>query len=507
MTAYAELCVTSNFSFLRGASHPEELVTRAAELGLAAIAITDRNSVAGVVRAFSALKELTRLRDEADTETALDGPAIRSQQVTDHSSRQTAAPPGGPAPQVHAPLPKLIAGARLVLTDSSVEWLALPTDLAAWSRLTRLLSLGKRRAPKGECHLQRADLTVWGAGLILIALPPDSLDDPNPNTTRSDLQTMARAFPGQCFLGAAPRYDGRDQSRLDQLALLAQGINLPMVAVGDVLMHRAARRPLADVLTCLRMGCTIDNIGTHRLANGERRLKSGAEMARLFARHPAALRRSIEIADRCAFRLDDLRYQYPDEALNGEPAQDRLERLTRDGLRWRYPAGPPPKIIHRVEKELRLIREVDYAPYFLTVHDIVEFARSRGILCQGRGSAANSVVCYLLGITEVPPESITLIFERFISKERGEPPDIDVDFEHERREEVIQWIYARYGRERAGLTAVVIHFRSRAAIREVGKVMGLSQDVVARLSGQIWGWSSSAPDADRLRDAGLNPEL
>jgi len=508
---YAELCVTSNFTFLTGASHPEELITRAAELGLAAIAITDRNSVAGVVRAWSALKELARLRDEAQAtaEAAQDGPAIRSQRVTDHSSRQTVPHFTGATSalaQNDAPLPKLIAGARLVLTDSAVEWLALPTDLAAWSRLTRLLSLGKRRAPKGECHLQRADLAEWGQGLILIAMPPDPLEDAHPKTARSDLLSVARTFPGQCFLGAAPRYDGRDQARLDQLAVLAQGVNLPMVAVGDVLMHRAARRPLADVLTCLRLGCSIDSIGERRLANGERRLKSGAEMARLFHRHPAALRRTVEIADRCAFRLNDLRYQYPDEAQDGEPAQDRLERLARAGLHWRYPAGPPPKIVHRVEKELTLIREVDYAPYFLTVHDIVQFARAKGILCQGRGSAANSVVCYLLGITEVPPESITLIFERFISKERGEPPDIDVDFEHERREEVIQWIYDRYGRERAGLTATVIHFRSRAAIREVGKVMGLSQDVIARLSGQIWGWSSAAPGEDRLRDAGLSIE-
>jgi error-prone DNA polymerase len=514
MTAYAELCVTSNFTFLTGASHPEELVTRAAELGLAAIAITDRNSVAGVVRAFSALQELARLRDEATTQAKAaediphEGPTIRSQRVTDHSSRQTVPhfTGGTGAPSLSdVPLPKLIAGARLILTDSAVDWLALPTDLAAWSRLTRLLSLGKQRASKGDCHLRRADLLDWGGGLILIALPPDPLDDANPRATRADLLTLARAFPGQCFLGAAPRYDGRDQLRLDRLALLAQGVNLPMVAVGDVLMHRAARRPLADVLTCLRVGCTIDNIGARRLANGERRLKSGAEMARLFHRHPAALRRTLEIADRCAFRLSDLRYQYPDEARDGEPAQDRLERLAREGLHWRYPDGPPPRIIHRVEKELTLIREVDYAPYFLTVHDIVQFARSRGILCQGRGSAANSVVCYLLGITEVPPESITLIFERFISKERGEPPDIDVDFEHERREEVIQWIYDRYGRHRAGLTATVIHFRSRAAIREVGKVMGLSQDVIARLSGQIWGWSSAAPGEDRMRDAGLDP--
>jgi error-prone DNA polymerase len=262
---------------------------------------------------------------------------------------------------------------------------------------------------------------------------------------------------------------------------------------------------VADVLTCLRIGCTIDDIGAHRLANGERRLKSGAEMARLFHRYPAAIRRSIEIANTCAFRLDDLRYQYPDEAQDGEPAQDRLERLTRDGLHWRYPDGPPTEDHPPGGEGADPDPRGRYAAYFLTVHDIVAFARSKGILCQGRGSAANSVVCYLLGITEVPPESITLIFERFISKERGEPPDIDVDFEHERREEVIQWIYQRYGRERAGLTATVIHFRSRAAIREVGKVMGLSQDVVARLSGQIWGWSSSAPGEDRLRDAGLDP--
>jgi len=518
---YAELCVTSNFTFLRGASHPEELVTRAAELGLTAIAITDCNSVAGVVRAFSALKELARQRDEAQAQARAgagvaeaEGPVIRSQKVMDHSSRQTVphftGATAAPAPAGH-PLPRLIPGARLVLTDSPVDWVALPTDLAAWSRLTRLLSLGKRRAPKGDCHLSRADLGQWGKGMVLIALPPDPMEMTAPEaapelaTVRAHVQELARAFPGQCFLGAAPVYDGRDQARFDRLASLAQRAGIAMVAVGDVLMHRAARRPLADVLTCLRLGLTIDNIGHHRLTNGERRLKSGAEQAQLYHRYPAALRRSVEIAGRCAFRLDDLRYQYPDESRDGETAQDRLERLTREGVRWRYPAGASPQILARIDKELTLIREVGYAPYFLTVHDIVQFARAQGILCQGRGSAANSVVCYLLGITEVPPETITLIFERFISKERGEPPDIDVDFEHERREEVIQWIYERYGRERAGLTATVIHFRSRAAIREVGKVMGLSQDVIARVAGQIWGWSSSAPGEDRLREAGLDP--
>ncbi|MDQ1900593.1 error-prone DNA polymerase [Paracoccus sp. WLY502] len=507
---YAELCVTSNFTFLTGASHPEELVTRAAELGLAALAITDRNSVAGVVRAFSALKELGRLEDEAWAAAGQEGPEVRSRRVMDHSSRQpvahlsaaTEAP--GPRPRL---LPRLIPGARLVLTDSVTEWVALPTDVAAWSRLTRLLSLGKRRAPKGQCRLTRADLLDGAQGLILIAVPPDPLEGEADLhcRVRADLLAVARAFPGMGFLGAAPRYDGRDPARFNRLAELAQAVNLPLVAVGDTLMHRASRSPLADVLTCLRIGCTIDTIGTRALPNGERRLKSGAEMARMFHRHPAAIRRTLEIAARCAFRLDDLRYQYPDETQDGEPAQTRLERLAREGLAWRYPEGPPPKIAARMDKELRLIAEVEYAPYFLTVHDIVAFARSKGILCQGRGSAANSVVCYLLGVTEVPPESITLIFERFISKERGEPPDIDVDFEHERREEVIQWIYDRYGRHRAGLTATVIHFRTRAAIREVGKVMGLSQDTLARLSGQIWGFASSPPSEDRLREAGLDP--
>jgi len=463
---YAELCITSNFSFLRGASHPEELVRRATELGLSAIAITDHNSVAGVVRAFAALNELARV-DE------------------------------------NLALPRLIPGARLILQDSALHWVALPKDIAAWSRLTRLLTLGKRRAPKGECHLYRADLLEAGQGMVLIALPPDPLGVP---PAQAHLREMAVRFPGACHLGAVPRYDGRDATRFEQLAAAAQLTGLPMVAVGDVLMHHASRRALADVLTCLREHCTIDQIGRRRLPHGENRLKSHADMARLFHRWPAALRRTVEIADQCTFALSELKYQYPDEALNGESAMARLARLTREGLSWRYPHGAPPKVTQAVEKELTLIEEVDYPAYFLTVYDIVKFARSRGILCQGRGSAANSVVCYLLGITEVPPESITLIFERFISKDRNEPPDIDVDFEHERREEVIQWIYQRYGRDRAGLTAAVIHFRARAAIREVGKVMGLSDDIIARLSGQIWGFSQEPPSPDRLRDAGLNPE-
>ncbi|WP_095590691.1 error-prone DNA polymerase [Actibacterium ureilyticum] len=489
---YAELCVTSNFTFLTGASHPEELVVRAAELGLSAIAITDRNSLAGVVRAYRALKELRRGMEDAIR--------IRSQHRVDQCSRQEV---GQPSPitrpdAVH--LPKLIVGCRLVLRDSTVDWIALPRDRAAYQRLTRLLTLGKRRAEKGACHLDRADLLNGCGGMILIALPQGGLDDALP-----DIQKMQRRFPGHVFLGAAPRYDGSDCAWLDQCAHLALRASAPMVAIGDVLMHRASRRQLADVLTCMREHITIDQIGTRALPNGERRLKGHADMLRLFRDHPAALRRTLEITARCSFDLSELSYEYPDEISQGETPQARLERLTRDGLKRRYPTGAPQRVHDLMDKELKLVAELGFPAYFLTVYDIVQFARSKGILCQGRGSAANSILCYLLGITDVSPDQIAMVFERFISKHRGEPPDIDVDFEHERREEVIQWIYEKYGRHRAGLCATVIHFRSRAAIREVGKVMGLSQDVTAGLSGQIWGHSNGGADPDRIRELGLDP--
>lgn len=499
---YAELCVTSNFTFLTGASHPEELVARAAELGLAAIAVTDRNSLAGVVRAHVARRELARALAE---KAAADGARIRAQARHDPSSRQSQ--PGTLLPTAPGPLPRLIVGARLVLRDCAVEWLALPTDRAAYARLSQLLSLGKRRAPKGQCHLDLADLLDHGAGMMLIALPPDmqSPDIRAPAITAT-LQRVGQRFPGACHLGAAPRYDGRDGQWLAQLAALADQVALPMVALGDVLMHHAARRPLADVLTCIRVGCDIATLGSRALPNAERRLRAPAEMARLFRAFPAALRRTLEIANRCAFSLDELSHEYPDEASGGEDAQTRLERLTRAGLWRRYPEGIPPEVADKTAKELRIVRTLRFAAYFLTVNDIVEFARSRGILCQGRGSAANSVICYALGITEVPPDRISMVFERFMSEARGEPPDIDVDFEHERREEVIQHIYDRYGRDRAGLTATVIHFRTRAAIREVGKVMGLSVDVIGALAGQSWGWSSGPPAPERLREIGLDPD-
>ncbi len=494
---YAELCVTTNFTFLTGASHPEELMIRAAELGLAAIAVTDRNTLAGVVRAWSALKTLRQEAEEAIR--------IRSQHRIDPCSRQEVGAPEDITRPVVPRLPKLIVGVRLVLRDSAVHWLALPQDRAAYQRLSRLLTLGKRRAGKGECHLDRADLLEACTGMVLIALPPpcpaDRLDEAAPH-----VRQMQRRFPGQVFLGAAPRYDGSDQVWFSACARLALACSAPMVALGDVLMHRASRRQLADVLTCMREHLTIDRIGTRALANAERRLKGQADMARLFRDHPGALRRTLEIAARCSFDLSELSYEYPDEISGDESPQARLERLAQEGLARRYPAGAPQRVHDLMAKELRLVSELGFPAYFLTVHDIVQFARSQGILCQGRGSAANSILCYLIGITDVAPDMIAMVFERFISKYRGEPPDIDVDFEHERREEVIQWIYTKYGRHRAGLCATVIHFRSRAAIREVGKVMGLSQDVTAALSGQIWGYSSGGAEPERLRELGLDPE-
>ncbi|WP_417480757.1 error-prone DNA polymerase [Maricaulis maris] len=488
---YAELCVTSNFTFLTGASHPEELVLRAAELELDAIAITDRNSLAGVVRAYSALKTL---KEEA--EKAL---RIRSTVRIDPSSRQDF----GLAIDLPSPtvlkLPKLIVGSRLVLRDSPVEWIALPTDRNAYHRLSRLLSMGKRRATKGECHLDLADLETGCQGMILIALPSQDLQ-----AAQDPIRQLQRCWPGFVFLGAAPRYNGSDQAWFNHCAALALRIGTPMVAIGDVLMHHGGRRQLADVLTCLREGLTIDRIGTRALPNAERRLKSPRDMARLYFNHPAALRRSLEIAVRCGFDLSELSYEYPNEGTGNETPQERLVRLAGEGLDRRYPLGASQRIHDLMAKELTLVGELGYAPYFLTVHDIVQEARSRGILCQGRGSAANSILCYLLGITDVSPDMIGMVFERFISRHRGEPPDIDVDFEHERREEIIQWIYERYGRHRAGLCATVIHFRTRAAIREVGKVMGLSQDVTANLSGQIWGQSNEGADPRQVHQIGLD---
>ncbi len=455
---------------------------------------------AGVVRAYSALKELQRQIDEKVREAI----KVRSSQRINPSSRQILKEPDQPelTPPPVIKLPRLIVGARLVLRDSALDWVALPTDRAAYQRLTRLLTLGKRRAEKGECLLDLVDMLEGCSGMMLIALPQQGLGH---GDVISHIRQAVQRFPGSVFLGAAPAYNGSDQAHFDACAQLAYRLAAPMVAVGDVLMHHGRRRQLADVLTCMREHVTIDEIGSRALPNAERRLKGAADMARLYRRHPAAIRRAGEIAMRCTFCLSELSYDYPDEIADGEGPQERLERLTGEGLKRRYPHGVPEKSQALADKELALVAKLGFAAYFLTVHDIVAFARSRKILCQGRGSAANSILCFALGITDVAPETITMVFERFVSEHRGEPPDIDVDFEHERREEVIQHIYERYGRERAGLCATVIHFRTRSAIREVGKVMGLSQDVTAALSGQIWGWSNEGVDVSRMQALGLEP--
>ena len=458
MTGYAELQVTSNFSFLRGASHPEELVARAAELGLAAIAITDRNSLAGVVRAHIAAK----------------GAGVR-----------------------------LLVGARLDFTDGP-SVLCLPTDRAAYGRLSQLLTRGKRRAPKGECWLGPDDLDEFGDGQIAIALAPETPRLPDERFARA-LTRLAERFAGSCFLAAQHLSWGNDTRRIAVLAELAEALGVPLVASNDVHAHDPGRRALQDVLTCIREHCTLDEAGFRLFANAERHLKPADEMARLFAAYPDAVARTVEIAGRIDFSLDELSYDYPAElAADGRTPQDELVRLTRAGVEVRYPAGLPAKVEAQIEHELALVGQLGYAPYFLTVYDIVRFARSRGILCQGRGSAANSAVCYCLGITAVDPGRIDLLFERFVSAARGEPPDIDVDFEHERREEVIQYVYEKYGRERAGLAATVIRYRSKSAVRAVGKVFGLSTDVLGVLARTVWGQSGEGVQVEHLAERGLD---
>jgi error-prone DNA polymerase len=461
-SAYAELQVTTNFSFLRGASHPEELAARAAALGLTALAVTDRNTLAGAVRAHVA-------------------------------ARETGA--------------RAITGARLDFTDAP-SLLCLPADRDAYGRLSRLLTLGKRRAAKSECRIARADFLAAAKGQIAIALAPEDDAAFDDGAFLAHLRALKGAFDRDgLYLAASMLYRGDDDARLARLAALARRARIPLVATNDVHMHAAERRPLQDVITCIREKCTIDAAGYRLAANAERHLKPPAEMARLFRDHPDAIARTVEIAGRIDFSLDQLRFEYPEETAPGIDANAKLAELTWAGAHWRYPRGVPEKIRRQIDKELAFIAERDYARYFLTVHDIVHFARTRDepILCQGRGSAANSTVCYCLRITEVDPNSYDLVFERFLSAARGEPPDIDVDFEHERREEVIQYIYEKYGRHRCGIAATVIHYRSRMALREVGKVFGLSDDMLTALTGTIWGSSMEPFDDDRARALGADP--
>jgi error-prone DNA polymerase len=458
---YVELEVTSNYGFLRAASHPEELATAAAEAGYEAIGIAERNSLAGVVRMHVAAKAAGL---------------------------------------------RLAVGARLVPRDGP-QMLCYPRDRAAYARLCRLLTLGKRRARKGDCELYLEDIEAAGEGQSFVLLPSAALHgSPFAAGLRAALMRFATVFPSQVWLAARALYRGDDRRRLDALADLAESCRVPLVATGDVAMHAPERKPLLDLVTCIREGVTIDEAGLRLEANAERYLKRPEDVAHLFRDHPRALAESRAIAERSAFSLDELRYEYPEElGATGESAQATLERLTWEGARRRYPGGLPAKVRRTLEHELRLIAELGYAPYFLTVEDLVRFARSRGILCQGRGSAANSAVCYCLGVTAVDPARLDLLFERFVSAERGEPPDIDVDFEHERREEVIQYIYAKYGRDRAGLTATVICYRGRGAVRDAGKAMGLSADTVQTLAGSIWGWSGDGVEARIAAELGLDP--
>jgi error-prone DNA polymerase len=456
--AFAELAAASNYSFLRGASHPAEMVHRAAALGLCGIGIADRNSVAGVVRAHIAWRDLGGI-----------GSGFR-----------------------------LVVGARLVFADDTPDILAYPATRYGWGRLTQLLTVGNRRAVKGECLLYLADLIDYADDLLLIVMAAD----------RRVLDSLKPFFPSRLWLATTMHRTGADARRLAALQAFSVETGVPLIATNDALYATPDARALHDIVTCICEGTTIQSAGKRLLANAERHIKAPEEMARLFRACPDAVTATQDFLARISFTLDDLRYEYPHEPVPlGWQPQDWLEHMVMEEAHRRFPGCLPDRWQQTIDEEFRLIRLKSYACYFLTVHDLVRYARSLDppILCQGRGSAANSVVCYLLGITSVDPVTNTLLFSRFLSEERNEPPDIDVDFEHERREEVMQYVYRRYGRERAGIAATVIHYRPRSTIREVGKALGLTEDVTARLAGTIWGsWGRDMPDT-RMQEAGFDP--
>ena len=462
---YAEIGITTNFSFLRGGSHPQDYVHQASELGLPVIGIADHNTLAGVVRAY---KELGN-------------PAVTRK-------------------------PKFLIGSRLVFMDGTPDILVYPRDRAAYGRLCQLLTRGKRGedTAKGECHLKLDDLLAFAEGQLLVLTLPHRFEAVKALKVLDQLQ---RSRAEGVWLAASLLYRGDDKRRLMRLHDVAAKARVPLLATNEVLYHHPARRPLQDVLTCIREKTDIDTIGKRLEVNAERYLKPAVEMARLFRELPEAITETMRFADHITFSLDQLKYQYPDEPVPpGKTAQRHLEDLTWQGAHKKFPIRISPAIKKVLHKELRLIRKLKYAHYFLTVHDIVSYARTQNILCQGRGSAANSVVCYVLGITSVDPTKVNLLFERFISKERLEPPDIDVDFEHSRREEVMQYVYRRYGRHRAAVIATVIHYRPRSAIRDVGKALGLTEDVTALLADTVWGSWGDGLNEMQVRQAGLDPE-
>jgi len=453
---YAELQVTTHFSFLRGASSADELFATAKALGIEAIGVADRNSLAGIVRALEA-------------------------------SRATGV--------------RLVVGCRLDLQDG-MSILVYPTNRNAYSRLTRLLTLGKSRGGKGRCILGLDDVVAYSEGLLAILLP----DLPDANCA-AQLRKVAEVFGNRAYVSLCLRRRPNDQMRLHEISKMAARHRVKTVVTNDVLFHEPGRRQLQDVVTCIRKNTTIDEVGFERERHADRYLKPPEEMERLFPRYREALARTMEIVERCGFSLEELSYQYPEEAVvMGMDAQQSLEHYVRECIPIRYPEGLPQKVLRAIKHELDLIRTMKYAPYFLTVFSIVRFARSKGILCQGRGSAANSAVCYILGITSIDPETNDLLFERFVSQERDEPPDIDVDFEHERREEIIQWIYTTYGHDKAALCSTVTRYRAKGAIRDVGKALGLPEDIIKALSAGMWSWSDELASDQSLREQGLNPE-
>ena len=463
--AYAEIGITTNFSFLRGGSHPQDYVHQASLLRLSAIGIADHNTLAGVVRAYNELENT----------------AVKFK-------------------------PKLLIGSRLVFTDNTPDILAFPRDRAAYGRLCQLLTRGKlgKDTLKGECHLKLDDLLEFAEGQLLTLALPHRFEE---TKALQILDRLRSSRANGVWLAASLLYRGDDRRRLARLQRMADCASVPLLATNDVLYHHPSRRPLQDVLTCIREKTTIETIGKRLEANAERHLKPADEMTRLFRDVPEAIAETTRFAGRIVFSLDQLKYQYPDEPVPpGKTAQRHLEDLTWQGAHRRFPLRIPPKTKKVLHKELRLIRKLKYAHYFLTVHDIVRYAREQKILCQGRGSAANSAVCYVLDVTSVDPTKIDLLFERFISKERLEPPDIDVDFEHSRREEVMQYVYRRYGRHRAAVIATVIHYRPRSAIRDVGKALGLTEDVTSALADTVWGSWGKGLDENQVRQAGLDPQ-
>ena len=447
---YAELHCLSNFTFLRGASHPEELVERARQLGYAALALTDECSLAGCVRAHAAAR-------------------------------------GHGLP--------LIVGSEFTLTDG-LRFVALATSRRGYGGLCRLITRGRRQAPKGRYALARGDLDAGLPDCLALWLPGAA-------PQAEEGAWLAARFPGRLWLAVELLTTGIDRLRLGQLLPLSRALGIPAVAAGDVHLHQRRRRALQDTLTAVRLKTTVARAGLALHPNGERTLRPLARLAELYP--PELLAATLEVAGRCRFSLDELRYEYPEEVVpEGVAPAEHLRRLVQQGALRRWPGGTPPSVQALIERELALVAELGYERYFLTVYDLVAFARGRGILCQGRGSAANSAVCYALGITEVDPARMTVLFERFLSRERNEPPDIDVDFEHERREEVIQYLYRKYGRERAALTATVICYRPKSAVRDVGKALGLDPAQVGRLAGAMQWWDGREVEDSRIRDAGFD---